>query len=101
MAKRPGNCAEPHHTADPFAPLHDLGFLSQTPSDGAFQGATHISFLDYTRAEQNRFIDCPVRFQANRLKNFFRSECPREYQTVQVKSILLKVAGWVPGGVAI
>ncbi len=27
-----------------------------------------------TRADQNRFIDGPVRFQANRLKNFFASE---------------------------
>ncbi|MDP1796315.1 MAG: hypothetical protein Q8K78_02485, partial [Planctomycetaceae bacterium] len=54
--------------------------LSQTPSTdgrGAFQDPTHVSFWNsnsfwyYTRADQNRFIDCPVRFQANRLKNFF------------------------------
>ena len=53
------------------------------------------------RADQNRFIDCPVRFQANRLKNFFPSEWHREHQIVYVKADLLKVAGRVLGGVAI
>ena len=45
------------------------------------------------RADQNRFIDCPVRFQANRLKNFFPSEWHREHQIVYVKTDLLTVAG--------
>ncbi len=84
--------------------------LSQTPSTdgrGAFQDPTHVSFWNsnsfcyHTRADQNRFIDCPVRFQANRLKNFFPSEWHREHQIVYVKADLLKVAGRVPGGVAI
>jgi hypothetical protein len=74
---------------------------------GAFQDPTHVSFWNsnsfwyYTRADQNRFIDCPVRFQANRLKNFFPSEWHREHEIVYVKADLLKVAGRVPGGVAI
>jgi hypothetical protein len=68
---------------------------------GAFQDPTHASFWYYTRADQNRFIDCPVRFQANRLKNFFPSEWHRDHQIVCVKADLLKVAGRVPGGVAI
>ena len=55
----------------------------------------------YTHADQNRFIDCPVRFQSNRLKNFFPSEWHREHQIVYVKADLLKVAGRVPGGVAL
>lgn len=55
----------------------------------------------YTRAAQNRFIDCPVRFQANRPKNLFPSEWHREHQIVYVKADALKVAGRVPGGVAI
>lgn len=84
--------------------------LSQTPSTdgrGAFQDPTHFSFWNsnsfwyYTRADQNRFIDCPVRFQASRVKNFFPSEWHREHQIVYVKADLLKVAGRVPGGVAI
>jgi len=60
-----------------------------------------ISYPCCTRADQNRFIDCPVRFQANRLKNFFPSEWHLEHQIVYVKVDLLKVAGRVPGAVAI
>jgi O-antigen biosynthesis protein len=91
--------------------LAGLGWLlSQTPCTngrGAFQDPTHVSFWNsisfryYTRADQNRFIDCPVRLQANRLKNFFPSEWHREHQIVYVKADLLKVGGRVPGGVAI
>jgi hypothetical protein len=42
-----------------------------------------------------------VRFQANRLKNFFPSEWHREHEIVYVKADLLKVAGRVPGAVGI
>jgi hypothetical protein len=49
--------------------------------------------LVLTRAGLIRFIDCPVRFQANRLKNFFPSEWHREHQIVYVKADLSKVAG--------
>ncbi len=55
----------------------------------------------YTRADQNRFIDCPVRIQANRLKNFFPSDWHRDHQIVDMKADLLKVAGRVPGATAI
>ena len=78
-----------------------------TDGRGAFQDPTHVSFWNsnsfwyYSRADQNRFIDCPIRFQANRLKNFFPSEWHREHQIVYLKADLLKVAGRVPGGVAI
>ena len=78
--------------------------LSQTPSTdgrGAFQDPTHVPFWNYTRADQNRFIDCPVRFQANRLKYFFPSEWHREHQIVYVKADILKVAGRLPGAVGI
>jgi O-antigen biosynthesis protein len=63
------------------------------------QNSTHVSFWNsnsfwyYTRADQNRVIDCPVRFQANRLRTFFPSEWHREHQIVYVKADLLKVAG--------
>jgi hypothetical protein len=59
------------------------------------------SFWYYTRADQNRFIDCPVRFQANRLKNFFPREWHRDRQMVYVKADLMTVAARVPCGVAI
>ncbi len=84
--------------------------LSQTPSTvgrGAFPNPTHVSFWSsnsfwyYTRADQKRFIDCPVLFQSNRLKNFFPSEWHREHQNVNVKADLLKVAGRLPGAVGI
>jgi hypothetical protein len=80
---------------------------SGTGSRVAFQDSTPALFWNsntfwyYTRSDQNRFIDCPVRFQANRLKNFFPSEWHREHQIIYVKADLLKVDGRVPGGVAI
>lgn len=55
----------------------------------------------HTRVDRNRFINCPVRFQANRLKNFLLTEWHREHQIVYVKADLLKFAGRVPGAVAI
>lgn len=53
----------------------------------------------FIRADQNHFIDCPVRFQANRLKSICPTEKNREHQTWYVKGDLLKVAGRVSGGV--
>lgn len=50
---------------------------------------------------QNRFIDCPVRSRANRLKNFFSTDGHREHQIVYVKADLLKIAGRMPGAVVI
>lgn len=105
------------HLRDPIHTMKELQrslavqgwLLSQTPStDGrsAFHDPTHVSFWNsnsfwyYTRADHNRFIECPVQFQANRLMNFFPSEWHREYQIVSVKADLMKVARRVPGGVA-
>ena len=106
------------HLRDPLHTMREIHrclalqgwLLSQTPSTdgrGAFQDPTHVSFWNsnsfwyYTRADQNRFINCPVRFQANRLKNFFPSHWHREHEIVYVKADLLKVTGRVPGAVAI
>ncbi len=84
--------SDPHNEGTSSSP-GTARLLSQTPSTdgrGAFQDPTHISFSnsnafwDYTRADQNCFIDCPVRFQATRLKNFFPSEWHREHQIVYV-----------------
>ncbi len=88
-------------------------FLTLTPSTdarGAFQDPTHVSFWNsnsfwyYTRPEQARFIrfiHSPVLFEANRVKNFYPSDWHREHQIVYVKADLIKVAGRVPGGVAV
>ena len=56
---------------------------------------------EHPTSTKTRFIDCPLRFQANRLKNFFPTEWDCEHQIVYVKADLLKVAGRVPGGVMI
>jgi hypothetical protein len=78
-----------------------LPLFPGTDGHRARQHPTHASLWNDTRADQNRFIDYPVRFQANRLKNFFPSKWPREHQNVYVKAALLKVAGRVPGAVGI
>jgi hypothetical protein len=54
-----------------------------------------------TRADQNLFINCHVRFQSNRLTNFFPREWHRGHQIVYVKVDLLEVAGRVSGAVRI
>lgn len=105
------------HLRDPINTMREIHrcpapkgwLLSRPPSTdgrGALQDPTHVlfwssnSFWYYTRTDQNRFIDCPVRFQANRLKNFFPSEWQREHQIVYVKADLSKVAGRFPRTVA-
>jgi len=83
-------------------------FLTQTPSTdgrGAFQDPTHVSFWNsnsfwyYCRAEQAKYIGTPVKFQLNRIKNFYPSEWHRFHQIMYVKADLLKFDGRVPGGV--
>jgi O-antigen biosynthesis protein len=82
-------------------------FLTQTPSTdgrGAFQDPTHVSFWNsnsfwyYTRAEQAKYINTPVRFQLNRVKNFFPSDWHRFHNIPYVKADLLKLTNTrVPG----
>jgi hypothetical protein len=50
---------------------------------------------------QHRREDCGLARVHNRLKHFFPSGQHREHQIVYRKADLLKVAGRVPGGVAI
>ena len=85
-------------------------FLTQTPSTdgrGAFQDPTHISFWNsnsfwyYTKAEQAKYIGTPVKFQLNRIKNFYPSDWHKLHQIVYVKADLFKFAGRVAGGVEI
>jgi glycosyltransferase involved in cell wall biosynthesis len=84
-------------------------FLTQTPSTdgrGAFQDPTHISFWNsnsfwYYTKEQARYIGTPVKFQLNRIKNFYPTEWHKFHQIVYVKADLLKPSGRVAGGMEI
>lgn len=89
----------------------DGWFLTQTPSTdgrGAFQDPTHVSFWNsnsfwyYTRAEQAAYINSPVRFQLNRIKNFYPSDWHQTHNIVYVKADLLKLTDTrIPGFIEI
>lgn len=102
----------PMHTMrEAYRCLFPQGWLlSQTPSTdgrGAFQDPTHVSFWNrnsfyyYCRSAQNKFIDCPVRFQESRAKDFFQTHWHRTNNVPYVKADLVKVAGRMPGLVEI
>ena len=67
-----------------------------TDGRGAFQNPTYVcfwssnSFWYYTRPDQGRFINRPVLFEANRVKNFSPNDWHREHQIVYVKADLKK-----------
>ena len=81
--------------------LAPLGwFLTMTPSTdgrGAFQDPTHISFWNsnsfwyYTRAETAKYINTPVRFQLNRIKNYFPNQFCQTHDITYVKADLLRL----------
>lgn len=81
-------------------------FLTMTPSTdgrGAFQDPTHISFWNsnsfwyYTRAEQAQYIGTPVKFQLNRIKNFYPNDWTKFHQIMYVKADLVKFTKDTPG----
>ena len=81
-------------------------FLTNTPSTdgrGAFQDPTHVSFWNsnsfwyYTRHDQARFINTPVKFQLSRIKNYFPSEYHKIHNIVYVRADLVKYDGRTPG----
>ena len=85
-------------------------FLTFTPSTdgrGAFQDPTHVSFWNsnsfwyYTRKEQAAYINTPVKFQLNRIKNFYPNDWCRMHDIVYVKADLYKFDGRTPGGIEI
>jgi len=85
-------------------------FLTFTPSTdgrGAFQDPTHISFWNsnsfwyYTKAETAKYINTPVKFQLNRIKNYFPNEYCELHNIVYVKADLLKFSGRTPGAIEI
>ena len=60
------------------------------------------SFWYYTREQQARYIGTPVRFQLNRIKNFYPSDWHEFHKIMYVKADLLKLTdGRVPGGTEI
>lgn len=81
--------------------LSPLGwFLTQTPSTdgrGAFQDPTHISFWNsnsfwyYTKKETAKYIGTPVRFQLNRIKNYFPNDYCQTHNIMYVKADLLRL----------
>ena len=85
-------------------------FLTQTPSTdgrGAFQDPTHVSFWNsnsfwyYTKAAQAQYIGTPVKFQLNRIKNFYPNDFCQFHQIMYVKADLLKFSGRTAGAIEI
>lgn len=80
--------------------------LTLTPSTdgrGAFQDPTHISFWNsnsfwyYTKEQQAKYIGMPVKFQLNRIKNFYPSKWHEFHNILYVKADLLKFTDTTPG----
>lgn len=96
-----------HTMKEAYRCLTDNGwFLTMTPSTdgrGAFQDPTHVSFWNsnsfwyYTRAEQAQYIGTPVKFQLNRIKNFYPNDWTKFHQIMYVKADLVKFTPDTPG----
>ena len=84
-----------------------MTFTPSTDGRGAFQDPTHVSFWNsnsfwyYTRKEQAAYINTPVKFQLNRIKNFYPNDWCRMHDIVYVKADLYKFDGRTPGGIEI
>jgi glycosyltransferase involved in cell wall biosynthesis len=85
-------------------------FLTDTPSTdgrGAFMNPTYKSFWNensfwfYTKKGNANLIGKPVKFQTQRINNYFPSDWHRQHQIKHVKADLLKFSGRVPGRVHI
>lgn len=74
-----------------------LILVPSTDGRGAFQDPTHVSFWNsnsfwyYTKRDTAKYINTPVRFQLNRIKNFFPSEWQKTHNIVYTKADLLKL----------
>ena len=68
---------------------------------------THVSFWNrnsffyYCRKEQAKYIQKPVRFQENRIKDWFPSPWHKLHNIPYVTAHLLKFSGHTPGLVEI
>ena len=90
-----------HVMKEAYRTIAPMGwFLTLTPSTdgrGAFQDPTHISFWNsnsfwyYTKSETAKYIGSPVRFQGNRIKNFFPNEYCKTHNIAYVKADLIRL----------
>jgi len=90
--------------------LCDYGWaIIDVPSSdgrGAFQDPTHVSFWNsnsfwyYTKEEQAQFIGSPVKFQLNRISNYFPTDWHKFHNIMYTKAHLVKLPddGIVPQG---
>jgi SAM-dependent methyltransferase len=70
--------------------------VPSTDGRGAFQDPTHVSFWNsnsfwyYTRMQQAHFIGAPVRFQMNRILDYFPTEFHEFHNIRYTKAHLVK-----------
>ena len=71
--------------------------VPSTDGRGAFQDPTHVSFWNsnsfwyYTKKEQAQFIGEPVKFQLNRISNYFPSDWHKFHNILYTKAHLVKL----------
>ena len=81
--------------------LADYGWaiidVPSTDGRGAFQDPTHVSFWNsnsfwyYTKAAQAHFIGTPVKFQLNRISNYYPSDFHKFHNILYTKAHLVKL----------
>jgi glycosyltransferase involved in cell wall biosynthesis len=80
--------------------------VPNTDGRGAFQDPTHVTFWNsnsfwyYTKAQQAQFINTPVKFQLNRIANYYPSEWHKMHLIEYTKAHLVKLQDEIipPGG---
>jgi len=78
--------------------------VPSTDGRGAFQDPTHVSYWNsnsfwyYTKKQQAQYIGTPVKFQCNRLTNYFPSDFHRQCNIPYTKAHLVKLLddGFIP-----
>lgn len=80
-----------------------LSFTPDCLGRGGAMDPTHVSFYNensfwyYTRQEQAKYINTPVKFQNQRLVTFYPTEWHQKHLISYVKADLMKFDGRVPG----
>ena len=71
--------------------------VPSTDGRGAFQDPTHVSFWNsnsfwyYTKAQIAHFIGTPVKFQMNRVENYYPSDFHKFHEIMYTKAHLVKL----------
>ena len=71
--------------------------VPSTDGRGAFQDPTHVSFWNsnsfwyYTREQQAQFINTPVKFQLNRILDYYPSDFHQQHNILYTKAHLMKL----------